>query len=493
MIPRRYGLKRGYKIGKKQRFTSSMVGDFVNRKKNYNFVEYISNRANITRLIFIGSSNIELIRDITNLFDVTVIDHKHNLALLKDDLPKAEVIGHNLERGLPQLSEDLLNKSVVIFFDTLQNLYNPNNLLRDLSNFAEKAPYLLISCLDRTISRGPEDFGPPKDEVHVREWSIDEMFLLLKNYNFDCLIGHVASQKNLHTKDTILAISGKEVIPTPLAQLSPVKVLAIVIAYNEEDIIKHSIEHLLKQGIDVHLVDNWSTDTTYSQAEQLSKQYDNLTYERFPKKKPKIHKYEWGRLLGRVEEIAEASKHDWIIHNDADEFRDSPWKHLSMKEAIIVVNDLGYNVIDFTVLDFRPTKDGYDGSVSPEDFFLDFDPLAHPSYLDQIKCWKNVGRVNLSDSGGHHVVFDNQKIFPLKFLSKHYPLRSKTQASKKIFKERKPNFLSSEREKGWHTQYDTYKETERFIWSKDELVEFNEGTFYSEFIMERLSGIGIDQ
>ena len=41
------------------------------------------------------------------------------------------------------------------------------------------------------------------------------------------------------------------------------KIVALIATYNEEDIIKEVIEHLLSQGLEIVLLDNGSTDQTY--------------------------------------------------------------------------------------------------------------------------------------------------------------------------------------------------------------------------------------
>lgn len=46
------------------------------------------------------------------------------------------------------------------------------------------------------------------------------------------------------------------------------------------------------------------------------------------------------------------------------------------------------------------------------------------------------------------------------------------------------------KENGWHTHYKAQGEMEKFIWDKSMLLEFDED-FYSKYIIERLTGIGI--
>ena len=46
------------------------------------------------------------------------------------------------------------------------------------------------------------------------------------------------------------------------------RVIAIITAFNEGDIISPVIGHLVENGIDIYLIDNLSTDDTVEQASQ---------------------------------------------------------------------------------------------------------------------------------------------------------------------------------------------------------------------------------
>src|SRR5687768_8622429 len=48
----------------------------------------------------------------------------------------------------------------------------------------------------------------------------------------------------------------------------PFRVVAIISAFNEGDIISAVLEHLIENGIGVYLIDNRSTDDTVDQARQ---------------------------------------------------------------------------------------------------------------------------------------------------------------------------------------------------------------------------------
>ena len=142
----------------------------------------------------------------------------------------------------------------------------------------------------------------------------------------------------------------------------PFRVVAIICAYNEGDIIYHVIQHLIDNGIYIYLLDHHSTDNTVEQASKwLGKGL--LHIELFPDDSPISQKYEQvfalRKITERVEQIHRELGADWYLHYDADEFRESPWPAMTLRNAIKLVDVLGYNAIDFELLNFRPTDDSF--------------------------------------------------------------------------------------------------------------------------------------
>lgn len=470
-------------------FSDNINTDTIYQPHVYQLAYQLAIKTNIKYIIDIGAGNGHKLIPFNNNYEIIGIDFGNNIKLLKKNIPSIKTISHNLENGLPKIPNKILRKSIVICSDVIEHIISPNNLLNDLSKISLISPYLLISTPDRTRSRGPESNGPPENISHIREWSIDEMHRLLTKYNFNKFqIGHTINTDTHNWKNTTLVISGTQAYPTEITK--NIKILAIITLFNEADIIENTIEYLLKQGIHVHIIDNWSTDGSYELVKKISCKNEKLSVERYPKLKPDKY-YNWSNLLKRIEDISQEKKFDWYIHNDSDEIRCSPWKNVSLKSAISYADQLGFNAIDYTVIDFRPTKDGFDNTKNPESFFTHFEFGKRPGHFVQIKTWKNTGqKVDLHSSGGHQATFENRKIFPLKFLLKHYPLRSTKQAKIKIFSYRLPRISLADKKKGWHTQYNNYDIESKYIWNKNELLPYS-STFYNEYLVERLTGLGI--
>src|SRR5262249_28900514 len=130
---------------------------------------------------------------------------------------------------------------------------------------------------------------------------------------------------------------------------------------------------------------------------------------------------------------------------------------------IYKVDRLGYNAIDFELLNSRPTHDGFQAGQDLRRAFPFYEP-GNVWDKTQIKCWKKTDApVDLASTGGHEALFPGRRVFPLRFILRHYPIRSRRHGERKVFRERRARFLPRERERGWHVQYDAITEGERFV------------------------------
>jgi hypothetical protein len=228
-------------------------------------------------------------------------------------------------------------------------------------------------------------------------------------------------------------------------------VVALVAAYNEADIIGAVVGDLVEQGVQVYLLDDASTDGTVAAVEPYRGR-GLLAVERLAAADGA--RFEWERILRRKAELARELDARWFIHHDADEFRESPWPGVDLRTGIARVDALGYNAIDFELLNFWPTHDGFRPGDDPRTAFSRF---ARGDTFDrvQIRCWKKTDMlVDLASSGGHEARFPGRQVFPVRFVLRHYPIRGQAHGERKVFRERQARFLERERARGWHVQYD---------------------------------------
>jgi hypothetical protein len=247
-------------------------------------------------------------------------------------------------------------------------------------------------------------------------------------------------------------------------------VLASVSADNEEDIIESTIRHLNSNGVGVYLMDNGSTDRTIDAASAWLGR-GLIGIERFEGRRE--GHFDWEAILRRQEEIAHEYPASWYIHHDADEIREGPWPLLNLKQAIQNVDACGFNCIDFEVFHFRPIDNGYERGVDPATYFAFYEDAEGFDQL-QLRCWKATPDFDLVSLGGHDVQFSGRRVFPVKFVLRHYPIRSEPHGRRKVFEERLPRFREEERARGWHIHYARFVNGQpKLVFDPAELILFD--------------------
>lgn len=238
-------------------------------------------------------------------------------------------------------------------------------------------------------------------------------------------------------------------LPAPLAD--DFRVVAILSAYNEADVIEPVLDHLAANGVWTYLIDDGSTDDTVERARtRLGRGL--LAIERF-ERADAGGKTSWRALLARKRELACELGADWYVHHDADELREAPWPGTTLRDAIRWVDRVGCNLIDFRVLNFAPVDDAFRAGM---DLRAHFTRWEEPAEYDRMqrKCWKAGARDLELAEGGHDVRFADRRPFPLRFLLLHYPIRGQAHGRRKVLEERKGRFADDELAYGWHRQYD---------------------------------------
>jgi len=250
--------------------------------------------------------------------------------------------------------------------------------------------------------------------------------------------------------------------------------LAIITTFNDSDCIGAIVEASIREGLQLWIIDNWSSDGTWDILSELKSTYPQQIeeIERYPSAGSSDH-YDWSGMLMRKEEIALQFPGRWILHQDSDEITVSPISNLTCAECLLRIGALGYNTVNMRMFDFRPT-DTSEAPVSIEDHLSYFEFSNKPGYSRQIKAWiQPTERVDLASGGGHKVNFEGSTIFPLRLPRKHYAIRSVTHGRRKVFAERKPRFVKERTEKGWHTHYDDSHDDAEFIWNTEHLNRYS--------------------
>ena len=229
------------------------------------------------------------------------------------------------------------------------------------------------------------------------------------------------------------------------AALDDMRVVAVLAAYNEARFIGPCLEHLIRQGVDVYLLDNSSTDDTVAIASRyLGRGLIDI------ESCPRQGRYSWRPLLEHKERVFATVDADWFMHVDADEIRLwPPQLGESLAEAFAEVERQGYNAVNFLEFTFTPTRESPDHD---HPLFLEtmrwYYPLAPPGPPSQVKAWRRQqGPVDLASSAGHHVNFPGVRVYPVSFPMRHYMFLSVSHAVRKYVE---PRYDPSEVAAGWH-------------------------------------------
>jgi len=485
---RTFCCKKGYQPNLNPVYFIDNVPDIVYQPDVYNLAYFIADRLSCEYIIDVGCGNGLKLQKFQNRFKIIAIDNGINESIIKQNIDLYKYIDINLEEGLPYLDEEWISDSVIIVSNVLEHLLDPDTLLLNLSDISNRCHALIISTPERDLLYGANQIGPPSDNRRVREWNEVEFRALLKAYSFpEYMIGLTINNDKSQEKNNQIILLGKIVYKDVREKK---RVLTIINCYNEEDFIGITIDHLLNQGVDIHISDNWSTDRSFEIICRYASKYpERITFERFPAEPSEY--FEWELLLRHSEEIAQNKLYDWYILYDVDEIRESPWYGTNLVDAISFVDSLDYNAIEFMVLDFRPTL----SSVSNENILEGINFFWFRSTLNnlQLKAWKSTEDINISSSGGHTATYPNRKVFPLRFIMRHYPIRSHEHGIKKIYGDRLGRFSPKEKDMGWHNQYDRFEnKITSFLWDKAGLIEWDPIDVRFKYFVEIISGNNVE-
>ena len=484
------GLPAKYRQRDDPSYFIDAASNLVYQPHVYELAAFIASRAGIGAVIDVGCGSGQKLGAFSKGQRVIGVDFGPNEQIFRANNPGAAWVSCDLERSAPSFSDAQLADSLVICADVIEHLRSPAELVQFLVRASRVAPYVLISTPDRDRVRGWLDMGPPANPSHVREWSGPELlrYLVAEGLDPGTLHGHTINTLTHRVNSTILIVAGREATFRP--PIARPRVAAIMHVFNEEDIVEESVRHLVSQGVEVHAFDNWSTDATWAVLERLRAERLVAYCARFPDRP--TGEYRWREQLGHTSTYARSIDAEWVLHHDADEFRCSPWPGVSLRDGIAHAEAAGYNAIDFTVIDFRFTRDQKSIRSEFQDGLRHFEFGRRPGHFLQIKGWRNSSSVDLAASGGHDANFPGRRVFPMKFLLKHYPLRNADQARRKVFEDRLPRTSGERAAFGWHGHYSVFEAgSEVPPWDAHQLHTWSEQLFRTEFLVQRLGGIGV--
>lgn len=231
-------------------------------------------------------------------------------------------------------------------------------------------------------------------------------------------------------------------LETKMTQI-PKKALAVLATYNEQRFVGACLKNLIRQGFEVYLIDNESTDHTLDVAREYVGHglihIESLVRHGI---------YSWERILQRKAEIARDCDHDWVMHVDADEIRLPPPDFGTILEAIEGIDSQGYNAINFVELCFVPTLEAPDHEHPDFQSTMRWYYPLRPCMHHRLNLWKRTPvPVELAASGGHRVDFEGIRVWPTDFPMRHYLFLSAAHAKAKWVDR---IYDPEELKRGWH-------------------------------------------
>jgi glycosyltransferase involved in cell wall biosynthesis len=194
------------------------------------------------------------------------------------------------------------------------------------------------------------------------------------------------------------------------------RVIALLATYNEERFIVASLENLTKQGVDIYLLDNESTDDTVAYARRyLGRGLIGI------ETLPRGGYFALSKQLRRKEELAASLDADWFIHVDADEIHVPPHSSQTLNQALQAVEREGFNAVNFLEFTFIPTRECPDHDRPDYLKTMRWYYPFLPAFPHALRAWKRQNEpVELFWSGGHKVRFPGLRMYPESFRMRHY-------------------------------------------------------------------------
>ena len=218
----------------------------------------------------------------------------------------------------------------------------------------------------------------------------------------------------------------------------PLRITCVVCARNELAHLRILIPHLMRQNIEIVVIDNDSTDGTLDWIRSAD-EAGRIEFRHLP----------WEGAFDLTAQLAVkgavvASLHsDWVIHQDADEILQGPTSWDGLRRCVEEADQAGFNVLNFDELVMLPLDPDLEDPYSNNRLFYFFEPRP----LRLMRAWRRTAGLNNEHAGGHVLTGGNIYVSPVRPLLKHFIVRSQAHARQKYLAR---IFAVRDLEKGWH-------------------------------------------
>jgi glycosyltransferase involved in cell wall biosynthesis len=207
--------------------------------------------------------------------------------------------------------------------------------------------------------------------------------------------------------------------------MSRIRCLAVLLCYNDGDLLEESISYLLDQNHDLIAWDHGSTDETPDVLERFRPHLREI--RRMPRE---FDFYELYPAMSRHLIANYAREYDWISWPDQDEFLEGPARDRSYYEYILEAHGSGVDWIEFRNFNFCCTD--ADDPAIPETTRRVRHYSLRPDCPPRIRSWRarltNIRHFNHNPLDGT----PSPRLFNLR----HYPMRSPSQMRARVLRDR---------------------------------------------------------
>lgn len=169
-----YGLPKDYQARETPQYFNDVLQDaHLWQADIYRAAAMLAETKGIRRIVDIGCGTGSKLIPLATQYGICGIDYGRNLEQCHMRYPEGEWLEADLETEI--IPADKFENAVVICADVIEHLKNPSALIDTLRNAAETADYVLVSTPDRERLYNGEQFGPPDNPAHTREWTLKEL------------------------------------------------------------------------------------------------------------------------------------------------------------------------------------------------------------------------------------------------------------------------------------------------------------------------------
>ena len=239
----------------------------------------------------------------------------------------------------------------------------------------------------------------------------------------------------------------------------PARCLGICLFYEDEDIVRDAVEHLLENNHELLVWDHGSTDGTPRILDEYRSHF--VEHRRIPREVSLEDVFE---KISRHVMSTHAARYDWISFPESDEFLEGPDRSKTYYEHVLDVLESPYDWVQFHNVNYWFTAEDDPSISSPVERIRRY--CVRIDCAPRVYAWRaskmNVRVWNQNPAEG--------KRYPTLFNTRHYQIRSEEQMRKRFANRRG---LAQERA-NWH--FETMPENLREMYIRPEQLHFDDGT-----------------